>query len=419
MSKEFGRKIYRGIPNLVVEHPLSELDGVYIENPLAQSLLRTAPIRRLKGVSQLGFLVNNTENRRRDGFFYTRYEHTLTVTEIGEGILRQNGVNEDTINLAVAASMLHDVATPSFGDATQALDPLELDEEDHWADAINTRITTLLNRYHISKEQIDAIIHNRGILGKVLDIADRTAYVSEDLDQWANGSFRRFESWFWSPDLEALPEEYRMDYFTYTNLIRRMGDIYEDVMIDQDTQDVYFKDVEKLRPFLYYRAALHAGMYMHPLNIGRETMFAEMLRPFYTRDETQAMQDPARLSPSKLRRMTDYELEDHIHEHGSREQWAVYAHLRFFHWVSSFEKFDTLEQASRRADEIARTGARVVGIQEVKGFNPSTDFRVMDKQGRVLPYREADPEGTELIDEEVRKTKGVYVFHTNDEFKWG
>ncbi|MBI2195920.1 MAG: hypothetical protein HYU48_02650, partial [Candidatus Levybacteria bacterium] len=187
------RRTYFRIPNLALDFPLSELDGVNIENPLAKSLLRTATVKRLKGVSQLGLVI--TQKRHGRAHFHTRYQHIGTVTEIGERILRQNGFDEQEINLGVAAFILHDVGITAFGDSTKPLDPKNLEEEAHWREASNRRITTLLRRNNISPQQVDAIIHNGGVLGKVLDIADRIAYVSRDLSAWIDDLPRIEEAW--------------------------------------------------------------------------------------------------------------------------------------------------------------------------------------------------------------------------------
>ncbi len=422
-AERFGRRIYFRIPNLALDHPLSELDGLYIENPLAKSLLRTAPLRRLKGVGQLGLLVNNsgTESWQRGGFYHTRYEHTGVVTDIGERVLRQNGLDEHGVNTGIAGFILHDLGTVGFGDSTKPLDSINLDEEAHWREASNRRITTLLKRNNISLEEVDAVIRNEGVLGKVLDIADRTAYVTRDLSAWMNDEPRRIEHFgrlIPTPDeIEAMSEEDLNMAYLYIRYISRMGDIYNDVVIDKDAEEVYFKDVNQLRFLLAYRAALHRGLYMHPLNMGREAAFVEILRPFYTADEQQAHEEDQLLSPSKLRKMTDRDVEDHIRKYGTDDQKAVYMYLRFMHWVPSFEKFETVEQAKQREQDIIGSGARIIGVREVLGFNPSTDLKVLDKQGNVVSFRDADPYGTSLIDAEVEKVRGAYLFYTSDEFK--
>lgn len=412
------RRTYFRIPNLALDFPLSELDGVNIENPLAKSLLRTATVKRLKGVSQLGLVI--TQKRHGRAHFHTRYQHIGTVTEIGERILRQNGFDEQEINLGVAAFILHDVGITAFGDSTKPLDPKNLEEEAHWREASNRRITTLLRRNNISPQQVDAIIHNGGVLGKVLDIADRIAYVSRDLSAWIDDLPRIEEAWGSQPTLEEIkkmPTKDQGNILVYDIFIRRMGDMYKDVILDKDSGELYFEDAAQLGFFLMYRAALFRGLYMHPLNIGRETAFADILRPFYTIDEERARQDDSSLSPSKLRHMTDYDLQAHIQKYGSKDQWAVYAYLRFMHWSPTFEKFETVEQARRRGHEIITRGARIIGVREIEGFSPSTDFKVKDKNGNIVAFRDAVPTAVTRIDEEIGKVRGVYLFYTNDDFK--
>lgn len=415
------RRFYFRIPNLELDHPLSELDGSHIENPLARSLLNTTPVRRLKGVGQVGLvLTNNPREKWRTGHYHTRYQHTIAVAEIGERILRQNGFDEQSINLGVAAYMLHDIGIPAFGDTTKPLDPKNLDEETHWRDASNRRITTLLNRNNISKEQVDAIIRNEGILGKVLDIADRIAYVSRDLSAWINDEPRMVEAWGRDPtpeEIKDMPIEQAVNTLLYDIFIRRMGDMYKDVIVNKESGEVYFSDAAQLSFFLFYRAALFRGLYKHPLNIGRETAFVETLRPFYTTDEEQARQKEHLLSPSKLRSMTDYELEDHVRNYGSKAQREMYLNLRFLHWVPSFEKFETIEQAKQREQEIAGDGVRIIGIREIAGFNPSTDFKVMNRKGKIVVFRDAVPPAAAHIDKEVGKVRGVYLFYSNSEFE--
>lgn len=398
---------------LFVLHPNSDLERWFYEDEEAYQAFEAFPIWRLQRIRQLSFLAYigpRPEIQIFQEFNHTRLEHTLTTTRIVETIFRRNYAPEPIVTLGVDSSMAHDMATPALGDAAKQLDPESLDEENHWRDVLGDKGKAFLESRGITLQQMDDAIHNRGLVGRVLDIADRISYVMLDLHNLINTT----------AVIVGQPSDLLLDY--RDEIVRALtqdtnvGSIYRDVVVDWNTEDIYFTNPERLSRFLEIRALLNKHLYLHPVSQARDLRVIQALRPYYSSDES----DESMLTPSKLRRMGDEEVLNFLSEKHPELEEGIYRNLgrhvniffAFVDWYPQYyERFTTEQELEERKKELeADSSLVIIGQKASKGFNPATDLRVMDDEGNIVPFREYDPHCSGRIERIAEATKGHFLY---------
>ncbi len=379
--------------------PYSDLTNIWIpEKSLYENALRTLPLGRLGNIKQLSFLSYIGPDPKITYFFpysHDRLDHSLTVGLVAEKMLRQNRLPEDQINLGILAGFLHDIATPAHGDPIKYLDPEALNEETYWFEALDEKSKNFLEQFGATKEVMDGIISNQGVLGKVLDIADRITYTMKDL-QAIRVDTR-------SPTINLNP------YLIFINLILshnpKIGNIYQEVGIDEKKQEVFFNNPQALATFLLLRAHLHQNLYLYPTNQGRDLFITQLIKPFYSRDGN------SELNPQNLRQMDDFTLMNSLfHHYKSLLSHDEFAYSDLVNWHPEFERFDTVEDARKREEELRKNeNIAVVGIKECKGFDPATSYKVANGY-KYVEFRDFDPHASRQIEAIAESTKGIFLF---------
>src|SRR5258708_2863313 len=395
--KEAVQERLRGDEQLVIYLPFSDMmpEGIYEQDDIFKALVsllpptgRHFPPERINHVRALGLLTHvgpDPENQYFTSFEHTRFFHTLLVARTGEKILRNNNASESDIKTFIASAILHDAATPALGvtpshqnssssrfagstafvaspkagasailhdaatpalgDATKAVDPANLDEEEFWWEGVTPKGWSYLESIGATKEKIDDVIKNKGILGRTLDIADRIAYVMRDL--------YTFQS---EPAVSAILSNYP-----------QIGTIYKDLVVDFEGEEVYFKDPETLGTFLLLRGFLNKNLYLHPVNMGRDLKFANLLNPYYSTTAKEG-----KLNPTMLRQMTDQELMEWLEKaQGIEAMSPGHSYFDFIRWFPHFKKFSTLKGAETQKSKLETdSNFQLISIKEYKEFNP-------------------------------------------------
>jgi len=403
----------RGDSEIYIALPMSELGGWIYEKDDIYKAYMALPVGRLHNVKQLSFLAYigpSPETQYLHEFTHTRIEHTLLAARIMEAILRRNGTPEQEVKLGTIAAMMHDQATPAFGEATKKIDKDNLDEEKHWAEVMDEEAWNYLANEGITAEQADDIINNRGLLGKVLDIADRISYVMLDANQLIKIS-----------NLDAIISNaeqtgYRAEIAELVRTDTNLGAIYKDVVIDWKNGEVYFRNAERLSKFLELRALLNKNLYLHPISQARDLIVTQALRPYYSTDES----DETKLTPNKLRRMSDDDVMRFVSEHDSSFEQNVYKtvgpsfapYFAFVNWYPQYwERFTTLNALEKKKEELGSDGRLAInGETRVDRFKPATEWKIMDDTGRRLSFREYDPQCAGRIERIADAVEGYYLF---------
>lgn len=159
---------------------------VILEGGLVERVTRALGLERLANVRQLAFLTsptvsNGVVNEYPLSFDHSRYLHSLEVYAIATLIgLRCNLTPEELILLQVAA-LSHDVLTPAGGDVTKLIDSAAFDEDANYHEIFKWPGWLMLrNRYGLCEEKLTQTILGEGLLGAILDAADKLAYTARD-----------------------------------------------------------------------------------------------------------------------------------------------------------------------------------------------------------------------------------------------
>lgn len=370
-------------PELV--HFSEEKDPLYFE------IFKLPAFQRLQGIKALGFLAHirddwDTGDLKRvpseeRGFPHSRMYHSILVARLTEAILLENNFPEEEVRLGILAGLLHDVATPAGGDAIKGLSPKRLDEEDFWKEVVGLQGKKTIHRAGVSTKELDRAIHNQGIVGKVLDVADRFAYTYADtfyihgIDLANAGPF---------------PHIYPQ----------------QEIKVNRETEEIVFTDPFALKEVLSKRAENFFHTYMFPTNRAADMLIRKLVAPYYAEDGSKP------LSPEKLREMTDDELFDFLHD-----QYGLLTADSFQKAFVSFptEYYDTTpsEIEGLKHHINTRPSMIIIGAEWLPKVNPCTSYLVKHPStGEVMPFREFDRQAHTI--ELLTESRGNFFLYAYD-----
>lgn len=327
---------------------------------------------------------------------HTRYLHTLQVMGIGLAILKQNGADTDEhlMRLYTVGSLLHDIATPAFGDASKPIDRDGLDEEAHWYKMVGAKGWEYIESLGLTKDEIDDVIHNKGVAGQLLDIADRIAYVTQDAFQMVGTPERNKD------------ESARSSIEKCVVAAPDIGNIYKNIRI-KDRQ-VYCDSPSNLRKFLRLRGQLFYDGYFYPPNNCRDVTLRELVAPLY----------PSVLNADDLRNLNDGTLLKVLDDvYKPKLKWPTL----FFdlgYWTPAFNEVNNEQERDASVKQLRRRGMYVIGSTEKYGFSPGTKVLV-EYDGRIQRASDAfpglDAELRALSDKRKSKIQVFYIDPSNPE----
>jgi HD superfamily phosphohydrolase len=355
--------------------PLSNLGIEFTEDPddKLNSMVGSLPsLSRLQHINQLSQKRAHPSSVSQELFIplnHNRYHHTLLVAAVGNQILFDNNLAH-LGSLYTAAALLHDVATPAYGDAAKKVDPLNLDEEDFWQEAITVEEKLYLQELGLSLQDIDDVIHNKGMLGELLNVADRIAYVTLDAEKISEQTVLTQQ-----PDAD-LP--LRKDIQNAGEI----GEIYKHIKIDGD--NVYCDDINLAEQFLRLRANLFSKFYLYAPNQSKDSLISLLAKPLYTMGI---------LTAESLRKMDDYELSCILREHylpnGFLDgQIATTIAM----WQPKYKSFTTNSERDEIISDLQACSYNIIGTEKLeKPFNTGTSLLVAHNSV-IMPFSEAEPE---------------------------
>lgn len=402
---------YERDQDMYVPLPFSDMDPWIYDDEIYPQLYQYFPLWRLTRISSLVEFApvgKDPVHNAYFGFTHHRFYHTMSVARVMEHILRQNDYPYDVVELGIFAALLHDIATPALGDATVSLDPPNLHEELHWQDVIDEKGWSCLASRGIGRDTLDEIIKNRGLLGQVLDVADRITYVAQDA----------YRLMMFSHPQSGLDDPYFRIFHSLVLADPKFGNLYKDVKIDKKFKKVFFTNQEKLKMFLFLRAKLTEKVYRHPFNQARDILIARMIKPFYSADITE---DDDLLDPKRLREMDDDQLTVYLSCRYLFPDWRMgtaFFEMGFLFWEPKFERFNSAKEAQSYVDSLAgRENIFIMGTRHMKDFNTGTGYNVMDAYGQIVPFKKFDPRSAQQLAEISRRTRGFRVYYSDLEGK--
>jgi hypothetical protein len=385
---EVKQRMFGYVPGLFEEENSwfnGEQDRIY------KDAQKAFPLARLDGIRALGFLSQRVgDDPRRFSFIHSRYFHTMSVARTQELILRNNEFSEADINHGIIAALLHDIATPAGGDAVKELDREVLDEEEHWREMLNDDGRSFIRDHGLTEEQLDDTVHNRGGIGKILDVADRLTYTYMD-------------SAFIDMDERHIHNSAPL--------------IYRTVRYSHSSGEIYFEDADRLGIFLHERAKNHNDVYLQPENKGRELLLQNLTAPYYSRDGSKPF------SPDVLRSMTDEDFLETLGSNIYRDTGNIHSIYDFIDRggpkhtsdILSFKSHEEASDAAARLKDNDRLAP--LGPWTKPGIDPCTHYLVADGTGFLHPYSQWDKRSAAQIEELAGRGKTYLFRHSVDLLK--
>jgi len=344
---------------------------------------------RLERIRQLGFLHDPVMNEVAGNcgigslFEHTRYMHSLTVMATASLIGFRSGLSpRDLTHLRVAA-VTHDVLTPAGGDSIKFIDPEAFNEDTHYHEIFqnNPEWSEVRDRYKLDEELLATIVRGEGLLGQLLDIADKTSYVAHDVDAYMMGNDPRIFHYFKSPD--SLMEIWNIR----NGAGHPLCDLWDHIAIKNGR--VVITNGRRLAEFLKLRALMFRHLYYNPKARYREQMLGILIvDPLYR---------SGIVTRKQLISMSDNELYSLLDRSAGRGDlfWA----LSRSDFAPEVESYRDLATAKARAQSLITRNPNLLVMFEIFPpiSNKAVRYFVQDKNGAALPFAEAYPEEAKEI----------------------
>ena len=272
----FSRMQYAGINSFAIENV-----------SMFEDLHDVFKLGRLQLIKQLSLLRDPASAIIGGGedFPHTRYGHSFDVLAIANLLGINAKLSLEDLRILQIAAVSHDFRTPAGGDVTKLIDPEAFDEDKHYGEIFETKEwKAFAKKYGISKEQEEKlyqVIQGEGVMGKLLDLADKLAYVARDADVYLNEIMRVIDikemedgavSYNDKPELQSIKNILESD-----PLVCNVWDSVEII-----NGQVVVTNVQKLSDFLKLRALLFKELYYNYVGRFSVYMFAkEIIKYLY------------------------------------------------------------------------------------------------------------------------------------------
>lgn len=238
-------------------------------------IIHSKSFRRLKDKTQV-FLTPDGDHYR------TRMTHTLEVSQIARSISKALLLNED---LTEAIALGHDLGHTPFGHAGErALNracPLGFEHNEQ-----SIRVVSILEKdgqgLNLTREVLDGILNHQTeghpftLEGRVVQLADKMAYVNHDIDDAIRGHIIREED---------IPSE--LTDLLGHSLKERLNTLVHDVVMHSVDRDEIVMSDEIREAFQKLREYMFANVYTNPVAKGQEykaERLVELLYGYYAED---------------------------------------------------------------------------------------------------------------------------------------
>lgn len=383
--------------SIVGNLPNSGLCYMVEEGGLCEEAMRVLNLWRLQQVNQLGFLQAPWVSMTNQSFVgklthTTRWVHSLDVMCIGSVIAHNLGLEGRELNTQRLALFSHDRGTPAGGDSVKLIDLVAFDEDANYERLLHERTDRkawqdLKAKWDIDEKELLQAILNKGLMGQVLDIADKLAYVARDIETCMNVFVSEGDEdvYIGMKALDELRREHR-DLCGVWDAVRR------------DADDPVFADAGRLIAFLKARIVLFRELYYHP-----RARFGEYL---ISRVLVKRLYDDGILTRDQLLEMGDGELETHL-----QQAYGGHNILRSLSLKSQMRSFATREEAATFKRELEQ-GGETFSLMEnhLNAIKPGTHFLV-DCPGGPKPLSEAYPGDAQELWEMANMLPGVHVYY--------
>jgi hypothetical protein len=275
LIEEIDHPLYLGELAFTGLHCLIDYNG-----GLVRAVAENLNFWRLQSISQLAYLQAPGVHGGYAMFDLGRYPHnrmvhSLDVYVIAALLAEACGLNErDTLHLEVAA-LVHDILTPAGGDTTKRINVTMFDEDLNFRSLYRQDGWKRLRRlYDLSEDLLEEIILDRGVLGRLKDIADKIAYVARDTSNFLSRKPRH------------LVDGYSIDPDTVLGIVTRnpfVCGLWDSARIVDGS--VVMSNIDGLSDFLTLRALMFRALYYNPYSRFLEDALAKMAIEYLLKEE--------------------------------------------------------------------------------------------------------------------------------------
>jgi len=377
---------------IVNELPYTGLSYMVEEDGLCGDVYRTFNLGRLSGIKQLGFLqaplsLVNDMQYRMPLSESNRYIHSLDVMAVATMIGQNLGLSASRMATLRTAALTHDIATPAGGDSVKMVDFQALDEDLNYKPYLERMDgwKELAQKWNIRKDVLFSTIRNEGLLGEILDVADKCAYVGRDIKSFRN----MIEGWV-SVERHGMETLQRLLYAA-----PQVCSIWDSLAVCDGR--LVFTDIPRLVTFLKVRVLLFREFYYHPRARFGEFMMSRLL--------VKALYKKGILTPEILLELDDNGLELIIQqEYGYR----VFGTIRSDQ--ARVETFYSMPEAERFMSKLKRQGNLFVLCDDnTRAIKTGTNFLVRTK-GMVMKLADAAPLDAQEIQQMAELLPRVHVY---------
>lgn len=367
---------------------------------MCEEIERLFNLRRLQQVKQLGFLQQPWVAMSDQRIVLplgknTRFAHSLDVLALASVIGHNIGLSANYLNVLRTAAFTHDWGTPAGGDSVKHVDAKGLDEDLNYERLLG-RLPKKMWRnfkshYNINEQTLVRTILNQGLLGEVLDIADKLAYVARDIDTVLRVMHDPNEDSAYV-GMRALQEI--VDEFPY------VCSIWDSVKVVGDR--LVFEDVWRLLGFLKARIVLFRELYYHP-----RARFGEYL---ISRVLVKMLYDKGELTRDELLEMGDFELESRLNS-----AYGADNILRALSTKANVRSFKTQEEALAFELELKGAGNRFALVEDHLHSVKTCAHLLVETKSGIKPLSEAYKGDARELDEMANMHPAVHVYYFGDD----
>lgn len=366
-------------PNILLGFEFAGLGGYAVDLDMAGMLgaaYHDFDLGRLQRIRQLAWLTTPVLPQDRPGvipfrFEHNRLNHVWDVAAIANLLAFGLELSDSDTATLVLAAATHDARTPAGGDTTKLLDRDYFDEDKHYPELLDKFDSAkLLGEYGIVREKLVRTVLGQDLLGRLLDLADKTGYLARDAF-WFHFRFRS--------DVHDDEEGNAIH-----DVLRRRPDAcaawHHAAVVDGK---LVFTDAESLALMLKLRALLFRALYFHPAARFTEFIVSHLiLRHLY---------DCGQISRRDLLAWGDDELDRMVERYGTLGFGDNYGE-------PLHEGFTDQAAAEMRRQELIDQGEICVMLETLpERIKSGTDFLVMTNDGpRTL--RDAVPDLSAPVD---------------------
>lgn len=408
---------------IVSDLPCTGVGYAVSENGMLEKIMHALNLYRLSRIRQLAALHHPLNTTTRvDGrgietnilpmfmgneFQHTRWCHVLDVHALYTLIGCNVGLSPDELRHGRAAAFSHDGRTPALGDTTKWIDPEVFDEDKHYPDLLreSPEWPAVRDEFHLSNELLARIIMNEGLLGSILDIADKLGYIGRDV---------------WNLIRYSGNYPYIHDYRQQDESVDRIltlgaenpyiSSIWE--CVERDGDRVFFNNAYRLAAFLELRCWMFRGVYLNPRARFREHATSSILLKY--------LYETGQITAKYLLESDDGQLWFDLDRRFGINHFNMQMDNK--RWLN-VSRCASEQEAITREVELVASGQMVFAEKIPERINAGGHFLVRH-QGRILPIAEALPKRFREIEAAARQPYPWYVYafplaqtQLNDEFR--